>query len=244
MGYLTNNYSNSISGNSAEAKVAMDRMARDYGGTIDMKSYLYSTGANVEDVTQQIGIELGINKDGYDNNLSFDSYVSSATDQNNFLFQSEDGNLHNLDFTSDKFVSQSTEQFAKDNGLIVDGKKVYDVVDFGQNHAAFTNYSILSGEQTSVSINLGNPKWSNIDWTLSRIDSSYWGRGGSDREAVKSNRAFSNILEHAEEWLTYDDYAQLDKCESEEEELALLKEWAEERFNGNDVQLEDEDVIA
>ncbi len=229
------NNSNQYTGNlyeSAEARVAASRREGlgELYGDLDMKSSLFATaGEGINDVSQQMGRELGINKTLQDDNLSFDHYVTSTNDKSNIMFQGEDGNLYNLNFSAGSADGVSTEKFAKDNGLISNGDKFYDVVHFGQDSANFTDYAfegLGDGKQDSQSVGLGNNTWSNMNWVRQEVNTKLWGNGGSDLQSQTANNAFSNITKHADQWLTDEQYDILQSIESHDEFLKKLAEFA------------------
>ena len=218
---------------SNEATV-MARRARALGLDVQSALYLVSRG-KADDAMKQVGIELGINKSLSDNNLSFDSFVKSSDSDNNFLFQGEDGNLYNLNYDTNKVSSQSVEEFAEENGLInEDVGKAYDVVSFGQNNAEFINYvfdgsgigTTNDGRADTTKVALGNQTWRNIKFVQQEVNQKTWGSGASDEVSVVSNRAFSNIFKHRNQWLTATQKTELQKVKSYEEYLELIAEFA------------------
>ena len=145
MSISTNLYSSST------AEVLQRRM--EACGYSDIKSAAFMlTGGREEQMIHQIGVELGVNEKPTDNNLSFDRYVSSSIDNQNLLFQGNDGNLYGLDFTTGKTSEQSEDAWIDKNylGLIAYNKETgeydysdrnYDVIEFGQDSAEIINYS-------------------------------------------------------------------------------------------------------
>ena len=218
---------------SNEAMV-MARRAKALGLDVQSALYLVSRG-NTKDAMKQVGVELGINKTISDNNLSFDSFVKSSNSENNYLFQGEDGNLYNLNYDNKKVSAESVEDFAEEIGLInEDVGKSYDVVSFGQNKAEFINYvfdgsgigTTNDGKANTTKVALGDTTWRNIKWVQQEVNQKTWGSGGTDEVSVISNRAFSNIFKHRNQWLTATQKAELQKVTSYEEYLEMIAEFA------------------
>lgn len=214
--------SNNLYANSAEASVLASRMKLLGYSDIDAKSMLFLTSkGNQENVLDTIGLQLGINEKPSDSNLSFEHYVSATGDQNNYLFQGEDGNLYNLDFTGGTYSEKSIEEFAEENGFIKDGDKFYDIVDFGQDEASFIDYAFGGtgdGKLDKVEVAAGNETWSSVKWVRQEVNYSSWSAGANDVADAVSSKAFSNILKHKDQWLNSVDEAEILKSVNSYEE--------------------------
>lgn len=226
--------SNNLYANSAESRV-MQRRLEQWGIDIDAMSLMFLTSrGNQESVINRIGLELGINETPSESNLSFDRYITAENDQNNYLFQGEDGNLYNLNFTEGTYSEISVNDFAEENGLIEDGDKFYDVVDFGQNKAEFTDYAFQGtgdGKLDKAEVAIGGGTWGSIKWVRQEVDQTLWGSGESSGNSVISNLAFSNIIKHKDQWLNATDEEELEKAESEEEYWEMIAEKAVEAMD-------------
>lgn len=231
------NYSGTLyqSAEATTAKSRQEALSAFYGAAIDIKSTLFAVGGdNYNAAAKQIGREIGVNDTLEDDNINFDRYVSASDDKDNLLFQGEDGNLYNLNFTTGAVDEQSTEEFAEENGLIVEGDKFYDIVSFGQDSAEFIDYAfegLGDGKQDRTEINLGNSTWSSVNWVRQEVDTSVWTNGQSDSYSSTANKAYKNIIKHASQWLTASDYTTLSKCTTYSDYIKKLAELATQRLN-------------
>ena len=195
-----------------------------------LSTVLLTSKGHDQKVMDQMGLELGINKTSDDHNLSFDSFVRSSENDNNMLFQGEDGMLSNLDFTNGTVSQQSVEEFAVENGLIFnDGDKAYDIVDFGQNKAEFINYQFEGtgdGIANRTPVNLGNSTWGRVNFVNQEIDHTTWMSGRTDSVSLASNEAFSNLIKHRDQWLSATQKAELSRVTTYEEYLEKIAEFA------------------
>lgn len=213
--------------NSAEAKVLAKR-ARALGYDVQTTLAMTSRG-NMQDSLDQIGVELGINKSMSDHNLTFDRHIKADGNNEDMLFQGNDGMLYNLDFTSGTVSSKSTIDFAQEHGLINEEGKFYDVVVFGQNKAEFIDYKFGGtgdGKLDTVKVNISDPKWAGIKYVNQETDYKAWTSSGGDLYSSTAREAFSNILEHASQWMSATDYEELAKCDTYEERMEKFRELA------------------
>jgi len=187
------------------------------------------SGGQTQAALDQMGLELGINKNDGKQNLTFDSYVKSSESGNNMLFQGEDGLLTNLNFDEGTYSQESVEDFAEDHGLIEDDDKFYDVVDFGQNEANFIDYAFEGtgdGKADKTTVNVGDSTWQSIKWVRQEVDQTTWGSGATDQVSTASNKAFTTIFNRRNQWLSATQKAKLQECTSYNDYLEKLAEYA------------------
>lgn len=185
-----------------------DAFRKLYGFDIDIKSTLFAcSGGNQEQVLNRIGFELGINETPADNNLSFDRYVSSSKNQDDIMFQGNDGMLYNLDFTEGTISEQSENDWVENNyaGLINpddDSDRNYDVIDFGQNSAELINYSFtgtgdgcdkISADANVFASSTNVSKWGDsIKWVYQEVDLKSPSYGFLDNVSRNATNYISN----------------------------------------------------
>ena len=184
---------------SSEAQVLSTRQKqyeRMFGVKLDAKSAAYlASGGRQDAVINRIGVELGINETGADNNLSFYKYVSAEKNSNDILFQGNNGNLYNIDFSKGKVETIDEKKWVDENfvGLMLQNQETgefdysdrqYDAFKFGQDNAEFINYSFEgtadgcktisvdaswafgSSEETKI-----NKKWGDkIQWSYKEVN--------------------------------------------------------------------------
>lgn len=230
-------YSQSATARSADAWLkALNQLC---GGGIDMKSAMcMATNGKEERVLDCIAAETGISKSVTDNQIDFNRYVSAENQQDNYLFQGNDQQIHNINFAEGTYSSQSERSYVAENfgGMTIDGEKgdmAYDIVKFGNDKAEFINYAATGYDDGCDRVDIGAKdlatsqeglKWGN------KINFSY-------REINPNNPSssfISDIMQTSTQWLSSEQILDLQQQTTYESYIQKLIDAALKVFSSND----------
>lgn len=208
-------------------------------GNVDMKSTMFAaSGGRHEDVLDAIAVEIGISKNMCDNQIDFNRYVSAENQQDNYLFQGNDNQFHNINFDEGTYSSQSERSYVAENfgGMMIDGEKgdmAYDIVKFGNDKAEFINYAATGYDDGCDRVDIGvkdlATSQEGLKWG-SKINYSY-------REINPNNPSssfISDVMQTSTQWLSSEQILDLQQQTTYESYIQKLIEAALQVFSSND----------